>query len=173
MKWIAISGSWRKTNKKIERDVRNAVRKIIAEGNGIVAGGALGVDYFATDEAMKLNPTCQQIKIFLPAKLEIFAKHFLKRAKEGVITQKQAKDLIEQLTRLKKTNPKALMENEKNTVINKEAYYARHGSIISAADELIAFRVNKSQGVQDTIDEAKQKGIPVKIFSYILRENKV
>lgn len=168
MKWIAISGSWRNTNKKIEKDVRNAVRKIIAEGNGIVAGGALGVDYFATDEAMKLNPTGEQIKIFLPAKLSVFAKHFFKRANEKVITQEQAKDLIDQLTRLKKTNPKALIENGKNAVINKEAYYARHGLIISSADELIAFHINESQGTQDTINKAKQKGIPVKIFSYSL-----
>ena len=168
MKWIAISGSWRNTNKKIERDVRSVIRKIIAEGNGIVAGGALGVDYFATDEAMKVDPFCKKIKIFLPAKLEIFAKHFFKRAKEGVITQKQAKDLINQLTRLKKTNPKALIENKEHTTINKEAYYARILKIITASDELIAFHVNQSEGTQYTINQAGKKKIPVKIFTYSL-----
>ncbi len=85
MKWIAISGSWRKTNKKVEKDVRRTVGKIIKNGDGIISGGALGVDYFTLDEAMKLNPNSKNIKIILPARLNIFTKHFFKRAKEGVI----------------------------------------------------------------------------------------
>lgn len=168
MKWIAISGSWRKTNRKVEKDVRETVRKIISEGNGIISGGALGVDYFATDEAMRLDPDCKKIKIFLPAKLEIFAKHFLKRAKEGVITKNQANDLITQLKNLKKTNPEALIENEKSTIIDKTTYRERNSEIVAVADKLVAFQVNKSQGTQDARDKAKQKGIPVKKFSYSL-----
>ena len=83
MKWVAISGSWRKTNSKVEKDVRNTVKKIISCGNGIISGGALGVDYFALDEAMKLNPTAKQIKIYLPAKLNIFSRHFFKEQKRA------------------------------------------------------------------------------------------
>lgn len=168
MKWIAISGSWRKTNRKIEGDVRESVKEIILRGDGIISGGALGVDYFAIDEAMKLDPNCKLIKIFLPAKLEIFAKHFLKRANEGVITYRQAKGLIAQLTRLKKANSNALIENQRNEVLDRTTYFARNSEIIAAADKLIAFQVNKSQGTQDTIDKAKQKGIPIKKFSYSL-----
>ena len=168
MKWVAISGSWRKTNSKVEKDVRSTVRKIILNGNGIISGGALGVDYFALDEAMRLNPSAEQIKIYLPAKLNIFSKHFFKRAKEGIITQKQAKDLINQLTNLKKINPNALITNKENTVLNKTSYYARILQIIDAANELIVFHVNKSEGTQYTIDKAKKKGIPVKKLNYTI-----
>lgn len=168
MKWVAVSGSWRKTNRKIEKDVKNAVKEIILRGDGIVSGGALGVDYFALDEAMRFDSSCKKIKIFLPAKLDIFARHFLKRAREGVITHKQAKGVIIQLTNLKKANPDALIENKKNTVLNKATYYERNSEIVAAADKLIAFQTDNSQGVQDTIDKAKQKGIPIKKFIYSL-----
>jgi len=60
MKWVAISGSWRKTNEEVENDVRQAVREIIKRGDGIVTSGALNVDYFATDEALKVNPEAKQ-----------------------------------------------------------------------------------------------------------------
>ncbi|MGH7202881.1 MAG: hypothetical protein ACREHC_00370 [Candidatus Levyibacteriota bacterium] len=50
MKWVGISGSWRITNKPVETDVRKAVGTILASNNGIVTGGALGVDYFATSD---------------------------------------------------------------------------------------------------------------------------
>lgn len=171
MKWIAIAGSWRKTNKQVESDVRKTVENIILQGDGIISGGALGVDYFTLDEAMKINPGCRKIKIFLPAKLDIFTKHFFKRANEGVITHKQAKDLTIQLSNLKKINPKALIENRKNKVLNKETYYARISQIIDKADELIAFQVNKSEGTQYTINMAKQKGIPVKKHYYTIKNN--
>ena len=49
-RWVGISGSWRKTNDQVESDVRNAVREIFKKSFGIVTGGALGVDYIATDE---------------------------------------------------------------------------------------------------------------------------
>ena len=52
MKWIAISGGWRKINKEIEDDVRKTVREIISQGDGIVSGGALNVDYIALDEVL-------------------------------------------------------------------------------------------------------------------------
>ena len=166
MRWIAISGSWRTTNKRIEKDVRNTVRKIISQGNGIISGGALNVDYFAADEAIKLDPSCQKIKIFLPSILELFARHYLKRAKEKVIKQKQAEDLIKQLNYIKKINPQSLVENNENKVIDKKSYFQRISEIIKNADGLIAFHVNESEGVQDTINKGKKKGIPVKIIKY-------
>lgn len=168
MKWIGISGSWRKTNNKIERDVRRVVRRILLHGDGIVSGGALNVDFFATDEAMQIDPTGTYIKIFLPTTLDIYAKHYRKRAYEKVITSKQAEELINQLTRLQQINPKALIESRQNRTVDIEAYFKRNSAVINAADELIAFQVNKSNGVQDTIEKAKAKGIPVKLFTYTL-----
>ena len=101
MKWIAISGS-RKTNKEVERAVRSAVREILECGDGIVTGGALGVDYFATDEALKTDLTATHIKVFLPTPLEVYADHYRKRAAERVITDHQVEMLITQLSSLKK-----------------------------------------------------------------------
>lgn len=46
MKWIAIAGTWRNINEQVEKDVRQEVSALIQEGNGIVTGGALGVDFF-------------------------------------------------------------------------------------------------------------------------------
>ena len=63
MKWTAITGSWRKTSSEVERDVRDAVREIIERGDGIVTGGALNVDWYATDEALKLNPEATKIRM--------------------------------------------------------------------------------------------------------------
>lgn len=166
MKWIAISGGWRKNNEQSESDVRREVREIISRGDGIVSGGALGIDYFATDEAMKIEPGATKIKIFLPATLEVFSKHYRKRADEGVITRDQAEELIQQLETIKRANPASLIENSDNQMIDTAAYYARIREIINAADELVAFHINKSAGTQYTIDQAKAKGIPVKLFEY-------
>jgi len=71
-KWVAISGSWRKTNKKIENDVRKTVRKVLSSKKGIITGGALSVDYFATDEAIKNDPSCKALKIYLPTTSKSF-----------------------------------------------------------------------------------------------------
>ena len=171
MKWVAISGTWRKINKEAEDDVRKTVREIISRGDGIVAGGALNVDSVAVDEALKLDPTAKRIKIFLPATLEIFIAHYRKRAKEGVMTREQAEALINQLSKIKEINLSSLIENKDNKVINEEVYHKRNTTIINAADELIAFRVKEKVGgvgVKDTIEKARKKGIPVKVFTYTI-----
>lgn len=168
MKWVAISGSWRKMNKELENDVRRAVKEIITGGNGVVSGGALNVDSVALDEALKLNPTADRVKVFIPTTLETFAAHYRRRAEEKVITKEQAEGLIAQLSRLKKVNPDALLENKKNKVLDKETYYERNSDVVEAADELVAFHVNKSLGTEDTVDKALKKGIPVKVFEYVI-----
>lgn len=169
MRWIAISGSWRKINQKVKKDVRYEAKAIVSHGDGLILGGALGVDFVATEEALKLDPTAQKLKIFLPTSLEIYVAHYRRRAKEGVITKKQAEDLITQLEKIKKINPHALFENRQEEVVNEETYYQRNSAIIEAADELIAFRVNQSLGMQDAINKARKKGIPVKVFSYSIK----
>lgn len=163
LKWIGISGSWQETSPKIEKKVRNEVKNIVLYGNGIVTGGALNVDYQATDEVLKLKSP-DKLKIFLPTTLEIYAKHYRKRAEEGVITKKQAEDLIEQLTKVKESN--SLIENKVNTIVDNKTYFERNSEVVNASDELVAFQVNESGGVQNTVDKAKQKGIPVKVFNY-------
>ena len=174
MKWIGISGGWRKINEEIEELVRKIVREIITRGDGIVSGGALGVDFITLREAMKLDKTGKQIKIFLPSSLDIYASHYRKRAKEGVITEAQAESLIKQLAELKKLNSDSLIENYDNTVVDKEVYYERNLKVVEASDELIAFRIktedSEGMGTKDTIDKAEQKNIPIKIFQFNLTE---
>lgn len=171
-KWVGISGSWAITTKEVEQDVRKTVRNIIEKGGGIVTGGALNVDSFATDEAIKMDPKCKHLKIFLPVTLKRYAAHYRKRAKEGVITEKQAKDLISQLEYVYRMNPKAIIENRVNKIIDKTAYFERNTEVVKASDELCAFHVMESTGggTIDTAAKAKQLGIPVRMFNYKSKE---
>ncbi len=175
MKWIGISGSWRKTNKEIENKLRKIVREIINRGDGIISGGALGVDYIATDEALKSNPKADKIKILIPTTLEKYAEHYRKHAKLGTITSDQAENLINQLTQLKKINPNSLIENPDinfNEKTKKKMYYDRNTKAVEASDELIAFRViskeSEGLGTADTVEKARAKGISVELFTYNL-----
>lgn len=170
MKWIAIAGTWKDTNDDVERDVRKTVLEIITSGNGIVTGGALGVDYFATDEALKYDHTAEQIRIYLPSTLEKYGAHYRMRAEEGVITSVQAEALVQQLEKVKRLNPLAIVEDIESTGIDKVSYFNRITKIINLADGLAAFQVNESAGTQDTIDKAEKKGIPVQKLSYTITQ---
>jgi len=175
MRWIGISGSWRRVNKGIERKIRNIIRKIIRRGDGIISGGALGVDYIALDEALKNDLEAESIKIFLPTTLEVYEAHYRKHASIGTITNEQAENLINQLNKLKRINSQALIENPDVNFTEekkKQMYYERNSAVIDASDELIAFRVktekSEGMGTADTIEKARKKGIPVKVFQYDL-----
>lgn len=165
MKFIAISGGWRKTNPEIERIIRKEVKEIISRGDGIISGGALGVDYIATDEALRLHCSPKQLKVIIPSTLEIYKNHYFNRAGEGVITEDQAKYLIEQLEKVKVLG--SLIEGP-DLILDKETYFRRITEIVAQADELLAFHINKTEGTQDSITKAKAKGIPVKVFEYSL-----
>lgn len=166
MTWHGITGSWRATSQEVERDVRQAVKTIIQNGDGIVTGGALNVDWFAVDEALQHDPSARQIKVIIPASLQRYGAHYEKRADEGVISHQQANQLISQLNSLKKANPKALIELEDGRPVGQDSYYDRNLKVVDLSDRLCAFQVNNSQGTQDTIYKAKAKGIPVVIKSY-------
>ena len=172
IKWVGISGSWAITTKEVEKDVRKVVRDVIKKGGGIVTGGALNVDSFATDEVIKINPECKYLKIFLPVILKLYSAHYRKRAREGVITEEQAENLITQLEYVGKTNPKAIIENNINKVVDKMTYFERNTEVVKASDELYAFHVEESTGggTIDTAEKAKKLGIPVKMFNYKSKE---
>lgn len=163
-KWVGVSGSWRAKSSKLDEDLNREVLAALAEGKGIVTGGALRVDYSATEIALSKYPDGSRLKLILPTTLETYAAHYRKRVKEGVITNKKAEALIIQLERVKKLG--SLVEDKRNSEVNLETYYLRNSEVVNASDELLAFQVNKSVGTQDTIDKAKAKGIPVKLFSY-------
>lgn len=167
MEWYGISGSWRKTNKTVQYDVEQAVSDVMAVGDGIVSGGALGVDFIATNKALELNSDASRILVILPTSLEIFTAHFFNRAVEGVIKQEQADSLIGQLTYLKNRNPASLREMHFDRC-NPETYYARNAEVIKTSTRLLAFHVNNSAGVQDAIDQAKKQGKPVSVRTYTI-----
>ncbi len=169
MKWIGITGSWRATNDQVEADVRKVVRSILNDGNGIVTGGALNVDWFAVDEALRHDKEGKHIKIILPNSLENYSSHYFKRAQEGVITSSQAKTLISQLERLHDINENALIQTKDGRDIDQETYYERNSKVVEVSDEMYAFQVNESAGTQDTINKARDKGIRVTVFSYTIK----
>lgn len=164
--WFGITGSWRTTSDEVEQDVRETVRRILVRGDGIVTGGALNVDYFATDEALILDPGAQQIKVFLPVPFDLYAAHYRKRAEERVITPEQAEYLIAQLETLQKRNPAAVVENVRNTVVDPATYFERNTEVVNASDAVIGFQVNGSEGVEDTVNKALGQEKPVYLRTY-------
>ena len=165
MNWYGISGSWRHTTQLLKEEVEDAIENIIKDGHGIVSGGALGVDYIATNHALSLGIDGSKLKIIIPTPLSIYANHYFNRASEGVITQEQASNLIEQLKRVKSLDKNALIEMRFG-VCNPETYYARNAEVIKASTHLLAFQVNDSEGVKDAINKAREQGKPVEIRKY-------
>lgn len=163
MKWIGITGSWRNSSPELVRDLTREVESELANGNGIVTGGALGVDYIATELALESTPDGRSLKVILPTSLEIYAAHYRKRATEGVITIEQAEALIEQLERVNYLGALITLES---TLVNEETYYLRNSAVVAASDEMLAFRVNESMGTQDTVEKARALGLPVRVFEY-------
>jgi uncharacterized phage-like protein YoqJ len=168
MKKVLISGSWRYQNPDLEAQVRQVVRDILAQDAGIISGGALGVDYWALDEALQLDPQATRIQIFLPSPFNFYKKYYKQRALEKIISTTQYKTLIAKLKQLKKANPAALIETKGVTNLNQKAYFERNSKEVYHADEMIAFQVNGSAGTQDTIDKAKRKGISVQVRQFEL-----
>lgn len=163
MKWIGITGSWRASSEELRDDVRSAVAEVMRRGDGIVAGGALGVDQVATEEALTHDPEAARIKVIIPSSLQVFERHYRRRAEEGVITPEQAEGLLRLLAVLKDKG--ALIEMD-HIELNVESYYARNTEVLKASDEVLAFQVNGSAGTQDAIDKARELGLPVTVRQY-------
>lgn len=159
--WVGITGSWRYQMPEVEHDVRHEVRKVIAAGGGIVTGGALGVDFWATDEVLLGEGL---LKVIIPTPLEVYAAHYRKRTGEGVITLCQAESLIAQLRRVQ---ARGCLEEMHFDELNPGTYYARNTRVVEAATEMYGFQVNGSQGTQDTLDKAQKMGRDVKVWRYL------
>jgi hypothetical protein len=161
--WVGVSGSWRYALPELREAVRKEVAAALAAGKGIVTGGALGTDYWATEIALSIDPA--RLKVILPTSLVTYAAHYRRRATEGIISAHQADDLIRQLEAVAQAG--GLMEHpERPQIVNITTYYLRNQDIVDAADELLAFQVNTSAGTQDTVEKAKMKGIPVAVFTF-------
>ena len=167
MKWYAISGTWRYTNEKVEQDVREIVRGIIENGDGIVTGAAYGVDSFAISEALKIDSTGKSIKSCIPVSPELYKKLFYKeRFEEGNITESQYEEMSDLLNKLILVNYDAFIFDKDNKEVNKNTHFKQNDVIIDFCDELYAFQVNDSEGTQDAINKAKELEKPVHIKKY-------
>ena len=168
MRWYAISGSWRAINKSVEKDVTNTVKNIIESGDGIITGGALGVDYIAAETALKYGNPEKQLRIHLPINLNKMCRHFFRKAKEGIIAEEQAVKITLQYKRINNICKKCIFDKTRFSEANTESYYDRNKVIINNCDELYAFQVNESQGTQDAINKSKKLGKPAHIKKYII-----
>ena len=95
MIWVGVSGSWRHAPPGLREAVSREVATALAAGKNVVTGGALGVDYWATETALGVGHG--RVKVILPTSLTTYAAHYRQRAAEGVISARQAEDLVTQL----------------------------------------------------------------------------
>lgn len=162
MKWIIFTGTWKNTNEEVERDVRESVREVLAKRDGIITGGALGVDLFCMDEVLKINPTCTNLRVIIPSKLDFYLQHYYKRVIENVITKEDFDNLEKTFHAIQKVNPSAILEMHFTTIEQNE-YDERDAEEVKYGDEIHAFQVNNSTGTQHTIDAGLLKGIPISL----------
>ncbi len=158
MKWILFTGTFRLTDKRVEADVRQAVREVIARGDGVLTGGATGVDYFAMDEAYKIDPTCEHLKVIIPADIESYIEDNRANGVLFPLTMQDIDNLAFILRAIKRANPRHLIEMP-YTTITQEHYDLRDREEVRAAQEVYAFQVNGSTGTQDTIAKAVANGV--------------
>ncbi len=171
MKWILFTGTWKLTNQEVENDVREAVQDVMKNGDGILTGGALGVDMFAMEECFRLDNECKKLRIILPTKLDIFLNHFEKAVESGKITEEQCERHENILKLIEKNNPASILEMTFKS-ISKEEYFAIDAEEVKYSDEVCAFHVNESTGTQHTVEEAIKAGLKIKSHKkYNILEN--
>lgn len=170
MKWILFTGTWRLTNSEVEADVRTAAREVLERGDGIVTGGATGVDYFVIDELKKIDPQFIKLKVFLPTSLEAYIEDYRNNWLHTPITIQDIDKLEVLLKEVRSTNPEALFELPYTNITQVE-YNLRHLDEVKNSDEVYAFQVNGSTGTQGTIEKAVAAGLPVALHkTYIIAE---
>jgi hypothetical protein len=168
MKWILFTGTWKLTNQEVENDVREAAREVLSRGDGIVTGGATGVDYFAMDEAMNLFPDASRLKVVIPAGFKSYIHDYRTNWCVGPITPETIDILEKLLQKIQDANPTAI-DAMPNDIITQDHYNLRHNEEVKISDEVYAFQVNDSTGTQDTIDKAAKSGLPISVHKkYII-----
>ena len=165
MKWLGVVGT-HEVNDTIRRDIEQCVGQKITEGGGIVTGGATGVDHEAARLAYEHGLEAARFRIFLPVEAGLYCQALYDRAAVGKCRQDDAIATVALLRNIAKHRPGVLSDTTEFTEVNAESFHARNCQIVALADELVAFRVNDSPGTTFTIDQAREKGIPIKVFDY-------
>jgi hypothetical protein len=167
MKWLGVVGT-REVNDTIRRDIEHFVGQKIADGNGIVSGGATGADHEAARLAYECGLEAARFQIFLPVDLELYCQALYSRAAGGKCRQDDAVATVDLLRDIAKYRLGVLCDATDFNEVNADSFHARNCQIVALADELVAFRVNDSPGTTFTIDQAGEKDIPVKVFDYTI-----
>jgi len=169
---VGISGSWRIATmatspaiEEIKSAVQESVETIIQVGDGIVSGGALGVDFWATETALKYASVPDQIKIIIPTPLNIYLDHYRQKSAEGAIDESLYHALKFQLNVI---SARFKLIEMSYSACTPETYYSRNTEVVLACNVLNAFVVNGSAGTMDTVTKANNLGKPVKILAYSL-----
>ena len=170
--WVGITGSWRTINQRVVDDVTEIVRYITSNGFGILTGGALGVDYIATEIVLREqeNPK-QYLKIALPINRSDYLKHFMNSSLSSRIHTSQMEAIAKQIVYINKNFPEIIFDascfdqNEFLKPINEkyreDCYSFRNNLVVYGCDGLMPFLVNESNGVKDAIRGAKSMGKPI------------
>jgi len=180
--WIGITGSWRTINKEVVDDINKIVRYAISEGMGILTGGALGVDYIATDLVLFAGNPFKELRIVLPINRLTYIERIANSYdKIDGIDKTQVDLLTNQLEYINSKYPEIIFDdshfNEKdflkpeNENYRTDSYYFRNGLIAYGCNGLVALCINNSKGVIDTINKAKFMKKPIFIKNYEIDEN--
>ena len=191
--WLGISGSWRTINQKIINDTATITRKIINSGNGILTGGALGIDYLTTEIVLKEGDPKNQLRIALPINRFAYMEHFSDSSfKKNGVTDEQRDSLIKQLGYIESYVPEIIFDqthvdeekflfydfinpdNVDNKIADKrrEDYYDfRNGLVAYGCDGLVALCVNSSKGVLKTLGKVENSGKPFRLYNYSINVN--
>ena len=160
MKWAVFTGTWKIINKEVENDVRQSVREVLERGDGLITGGATGVDYFAMHEALSIEPNATHLRVIIPAQLEDYINDYYTNWSQEPLIKKDIDDMASLLRKLKEINPSSLLEMPYK-IINQDHYDLRDEQEVLYGNEVYAFQVNESAGTQHTIDHAIKMGLPI------------
>lgn len=140
--------------------------KRLLKAAGLCRVDATGVDHEAARLAYECGLEAARFQIFLPVKLELYCQALYDRAAAGKCRQDDAIAAVTLLQDIAKHRPGVLHDTTDFNEVNTDSFHVRNCQIVALADELVAFRVNNSRGTTFTIDQARQKSIPVKVFDY-------
>lgn len=150
--------------------MRQAVREVLQNGNGIITGGAPGVDYFCKEEVLRLNKL-NYLRVIIPKKLEAYIKHYYDSRELRKIKIEVCQNLEKVLREIYAKSPASILEMP-HEFLTQHEFNERNTEEIKYGDEVYAFQVNNSTGTQDTIDKAIKRGLKIAVHKkYNLEEN--